>query len=60
MATHMRHSIIYLGNVIPSVGVKPTHAFQACALNRSATSPILQEKNSHYLSPSLVSTKKGI
>ena len=23
----------------PSVGFKPTHAFQACALNRSATSP---------------------
>ena len=28
----------------PSVGVKPTHAFQACALNRSATSPIRWRK----------------
>ena len=42
----------------PSVGVKPTHAFQACALNRSATSPIFQEKNLHYLSPPLVNIKQ--
>ena len=37
---------------------KPTHAFQACALNRSATSPIFQEKNLHHLSPPLVNIKQ--
>ena len=30
------------GGFEPPVGYKPTHAFQACALNHSATSPPLE------------------
>ncbi|CAG4883848.1 protein of unknown function [Georgfuchsia toluolica] len=28
----------------PAVGYEPTHAFQACDLNRSSTSPVLKRR----------------